>query len=55
MTVAMVKKVRQLSHDQFRLPRNQPLQVAAEGIEQFRLIDNVGERDDGKNEQRNDG
>src|SRR5918996_1553758 len=49
----MVKKVRQLSHNQSGLPRNQPLQVAAEGKEQLRLIDNVRERDDGKNEQRN--
>src|SRR5258706_4255561 len=50
----MIKKVRQLSHDRIRLPRPQPLQVAPEGVEQLRLINNVGERDDGKNEQRND-
>ena len=34
---------------------NQPLQVVAQSMKQFRLIDNVGEGDHRKDEQGNDG
>ena len=55
ITFAVVKKVCQLSQDRFRLSWNQPLQVVAQSMKQFRLIDNVGEGDHHKDEQGNDG
>jgi hypothetical protein len=52
--LALVEELRELADDRARLPWHQPLQVAADGREQLALVDDLREREDDEDQERDD-
>jgi len=53
--VPVLQEIRKLDHDRMGLPRHDPFEVAAQGLQQLALVDQLREHDHREDQQWNDG